>query len=134
MNTVGILVILGVFAYLLLPNFTRIDDIHIAVEPESLPPDGRSEAVITVTALNSFGWELGNEHAVEFGITEGGQSGELVEIEANTARLRAGTIAGHVHVRIRVEGVLMPYEVVIRVGRQYSMLPGQQNGIVSLFR
>ncbi len=122
-NLLGIAIVLAVAAYILLPMWQQVDQVDIIVTPESLPPDGQSEAVIKILFINSFGFEApGRQPEASFVITQGMQSAELVSRSQQSARLRAGFVAGEVRLRITIEGFPFPREVVIPVRPRYARI------------
>ncbi len=116
LNVVGLAIIVGTAAYLLLPLLLEVRSVDVDVEPRVLAPDGRSEAWIAVHFLNGLGMELEDvDRSVHFSIVEGQASATIESAAEGRALLRAGFEPGIVRVKIAIEGFALPHEVSLRV-------------------
>lgn len=119
-------VVLAVLGWLGYESMARIRDIAVVVQPETLPPDGHSEAVIEVQATNVFGLPAWRKPAVRFQIEEGNVSGQIVQVLPLSARIRATQLVGRIVVHVHIQGYPIPYEIVVPVRPHYAFVLWEQ--------
>ncbi len=120
-NIAAVLVVLAVIGYLLYAAMSNVRNIDVVVMPETLYPDGKSEAVVEVRLLNVFGSTSWSHRSAQFRIIEGEESGKIVGTSELSARVRATFAPGTIVMRVYIEGVPLPYEVQIPVRRSYAL-------------
>lgn len=111
---------IGVFSVIAYLASANVRTVGITVLPPSLVPDGHSEAVVSVEPKNIFGFRAFGKHDAAFVISEGRDSGEIVEMTALTARIRSKLTAGTILLRVIVQGQPIPYQQEILVQPNYA--------------
>lgn len=114
-SIVSVAIIAGVALRFAVPYWYAVESVQVEVTPESLPPDGVSEAVVRVRMENFAGYDVAAGKAAVFVVVEGHRSAVLVSSEGLTARLRATTTPGAVVVRAAVPGFPVPVDIALSV-------------------
>lgn len=113
-----IVVVLGWLGY---TAMHRVRSVDISVTPSTLPPDGRSEALVEVRLKNLFGLDAWEQRTMRFEIVEGQDSGTIVASAPRSARIRSTLQPGRIVVYISIQGNPLPYEVTIPVRPNYAV-------------
>jgi hypothetical protein len=114
-SIVSVAIIAGVALRFAVPYWYAVESVKVEVTPESLPPDGVSEAEVRVRMENFAGYDVAAGKTAVFVLVEGHRSAVLVSSEGLTARLRATTTPGTAVVRAAVPGFAVPVDISVSV-------------------
>lgn len=120
-NIGAIAVVLAVSGWIGYTGMSRVRSVDIRVTPETLPPDGRSEARVQVRFINLFGFGALEKKTVRFEIVEGREYGTIVAATAQSARVRSTLVPGRIVLYVSIQGTPMPYEIIIPVRPNYAL-------------
>lgn len=123
-------VVLAVVGWLCYKGMSHVHSIAIVVNPETLPPNGRAEAIVQLQAANVFGLPAWRKPVVHFQVEQGNGSGRIVEVWPLAVRVRSTGVPGRIVLHVFVQGRPVPYEVVIPVRPNYAGSVPKEGGEV----